>query len=50
MEPHELLKRLVDEAGGSLKVAKAMGQASFQGTLHKISHGNVAQKIYALSH
>lgn len=46
MEPHELLKRLVDEAGGSLKVAKAMGQASFQGTLHKISHGNVSNPKY----
>lgn len=40
---HELIARLVKEAGGSLPVAKAMRAESFQGTLHKIAAGRVEQ-------
>jgi transcriptional regulator with XRE-family HTH domain len=52
MEPHELIDRLVKRAGGTYKVAGAMGARTFQGTLHKICSGFVkspkrdsAQKI-----
>jgi hypothetical protein len=41
IEPSKLIHRLVQEAGGSLPVAKAMGAPSFQGTLHKIAAGEV---------
>jgi hypothetical protein len=38
---HQLIARLVKDAGGSLPVAKAMRAESFQGTLHKIAAGRV---------
>lgn len=41
MQPHELIRELVHRAGGELRVAKAMHNAAFQGTLHKLCHGNV---------
>lgn len=42
MPPHLLIAALVARAGGSLAVAKAMHKPGFQGTLHKICAGNVA--------
>ena len=42
VKPHELIHELVTRAGGELPVAKAMGQRSFQGTLYKFTHGQVA--------
>lgn len=42
MDPHRLIARLVQDAGGALPVAKAMGKPTFQGTLHKICAGGVA--------
>lgn len=41
MSPHKLIKRLVEDAGGTLPVAKAMGTPGFQPTLHKICSGRV---------
>lgn len=41
-KPHEVIARLVSDAGGSYAVAKAMKAPSFQGTLHKFCAGNVA--------
>lgn len=41
MSPHKLIKRLVEDAGGALPVAKAMGIPGFQPTLHKICNGRV---------
>lgn len=33
VKPHELVKKLVDKAGGEGPVARAMGMRTFQGTL-----------------
>lgn len=41
--PYELVKALVDRAGGSLPVAKAMNAQGFQPTLHKFISGHVPQ-------
>lgn len=41
MSPHKLIRRLVEDAGGALPVAKAMGTPGFQPTLHKICSGRV---------
>ena len=38
---HQLIDRLVDEAGGSLPVAKAMKAETFQGTLYRITKGRI---------
>jgi transcriptional regulator with XRE-family HTH domain len=46
MTPHELIHELVARAGGSLRVAKAMGSPSFQGTLYKIAHGQVLEPTH----
>jgi hypothetical protein len=43
MKPHELVRRLVGDAGGAWAVAKAMNTPNFQGTLHKICAGNVPE-------
>ena len=47
MPPHLLIAALVARAGGSLAVAKAMHKPSFQGTLHKICAGHVANPARA---
>jgi transcriptional regulator with XRE-family HTH domain len=47
MKPHELVARLVREAGGSTAVAKAMGKPNFQGTLHKFCSGNVPEPTHS---
>lgn len=41
MRPHELVNRLVEDAGGSFRVARAMHRPSFQGTLHKFCKDKV---------
>lgn len=41
VKAHLLIKELVEEAGGSLPVAKAMKAPGFQPTLHKFISGNV---------
>ncbi len=43
VKPYKLIHRLVQEAGGSLPVAKAMRKPGFQGTLHKIAAGLVTE-------
>lgn len=43
VKPHELIDRLVRRDGGALAVAKAMGKAGFQPTLHKFCAGLVAE-------
>lgn len=43
MRPHELVAALIRASGlSTVQLAKDMGQASFQGSLHKIAHGLVA--------
>ena len=42
VKPHQLVKALVDRAGGALPVAVAMKARTFQGTLWKICDGKVA--------
>lgn len=43
MKWHQLIDALVMRDGGYLPVAKAMGKASFQGTLYKIGKGQVSE-------
>lgn len=40
---HELIDRLVEESGGALPVAKAMGVETFQGTLYRIAKGTTTE-------
>jgi DNA-binding XRE family transcriptional regulator len=47
VKPHELVKKLVDKAGGEGPVARAMGMRTFQGTLHKVGAGKVDQPTRA---
>ena len=41
MEPHDLIRQLVEAAGGTARVAREMRAPTFQGTLHKICSGHV---------
>lgn len=41
VQPYELIHALVEQAGGPLRVAKAMGTPGFQPTLHKYCAGHV---------
>lgn len=41
VEPYKLIRELVKRAGGSLPVARAMGDPGFQPTLNKIVNGKV---------
>jgi hypothetical protein len=45
VKPYQLVAKLIDEEGGAFRVAKAMGEPSFQGTLHKFAAGNVSNPI-----
>lgn len=46
IQPFELVKALVDRAGGTLPVAKAMKARGFQPTLHKFVSGKVPQPTH----
>lgn len=41
VKPYELIRRLVNDAGGPTRVARQMRRPTFQGTLHKIVNGKV---------
>lgn len=43
MKRHELIDRLVTDAGGALPVAQAMGAKNFQGTLYRIAKGQTTE-------